>query len=74
MEISGNNIPNNTGSEILISQRFGSAFRVRNFTGSTTIAEFLASQNTLNGGTVLSEGTYSNTIPAGSQCPQPVLP
>jgi methionine-rich copper-binding protein CopC len=74
MEISGNNIPNNTGSEILISQRFGSTFRVRNFTGSTTINAFLASQNTLNGGTVLAEGTYSNTIPAGSQCPQPVLP
>jgi hypothetical protein len=76
MEISGNNIPNVSGPEITISQRFSTTFRVRNFTGSTAaeIAAFLAAQNNLNGGTVLSEGTYSNTSPPNSQCPQPTLP
>ncbi|MEA2621351.1 MAG: hypothetical protein QOH61_261, partial [Chloroflexota bacterium] len=72
MEVSGNNVPNNTSDDVQLSQRFSSTFKMRGFPGGD-IGVYFASQNTLNGGTVLFEGTFVNTA-GGAACPQPTLP
>ncbi len=73
-DISGNNIANDPLDEIRVRRRFtGVTFRLPGF-GGTTLADvnnFLAGQNTLNGGSVSSTNTAPGFFVGGLPCTSP---
>jgi hypothetical protein len=73
-DISGNNIANDPSDEIRVRRRFtGVTFRLPGFAGTTLtdVNNFLAGQNTLNGGTVSSTNAAPGFFVGGLPCTSP---